>query len=122
VITRLGGPCQAPRVTARSGGSVYLFDARRIARFSARRKLVEFTHHGRRYLTEESILSLAERLAPWGFVCVHRAELVAVAAVIALHQEGTTATVELADGARVPVSRRRLTAVRRALGIADPEG
>ncbi len=116
VLERLaaGGP---PRLAARSGSTVRLFDPRRVARLSARRKYVVFTAGGRERLTDESLDALEARLGPWGFLRVHRSELVNAARVVALHQEGRSAWVELDTGERVPVSRRRLPAVRRALGL-----
>ena len=88
-----------------------------VSRLSAVRKYVAFEHRGRRFLTDDSLDQLEQRLAPCGFVRVHRGELVNLQRVVALHVEGATATLELSDGERVPVSRRRVGAVREALGI-----
>ena len=110
-----------PRVSARLGSTVRLFDARSIGRFSARRKYVAFTHQGEVFLTEESIQALEDRLSRWGFVRVHRSELVNLRHVVALHVTGSAATLELTGGPRVPVSRRRRAILRRALGLGDAQ-
>ncbi len=117
VLERLGHSAPVPRISARLGTTTRIFDPRRIARFHAHRKYVAFTHQGVEYLTDESLDSLERRLAPLGFARVHRAELVNLERVTALHLEGSTAALELATGERVPVSRRRLPALRRALGL-----
>jgi two-component system LytT family response regulator len=60
---------------------------------------------------------LEERLAPLGFLRVHRAELVRLDAVRALRSEHGSTEVELSDGQRVPVSRRLVGELRRRLGL-----
>ena len=62
--------------------------------------------------------SLEKRLAAHGFLRIHRAELVNLAAVKALHGAGNSAEVELSDGQRAPVSRRLAAELKRRLGIA----
>jgi DNA-binding LytR/AlgR family response regulator len=122
VLERLREDRLPPRVAARAGSSAFVFDAREILRFSATKKYVAFGHRGREYLTEESLSALEQRLAAWGFVRVHRGELVNLARVVALHLEGTSATLELVDGTRVGVSRRRLPELRRALRLSGDDG
>lgn len=122
VLERLHGERLPPRVSARAGATAFVFDAREIVRFSAIRKYVAFTHRGRDYLSEESLSALEERLARWSFMRVHRSELVNLARVVALHAEGTSATLELEGGVRVPVSRRRVTKLRRRLGLSTGDG
>lgn len=119
VVRCLSAPQNPPRISARSGSSLYLFDPREIERFRAEHKYVAFRHKGKPYLLEESITSLEQRLSSWGFFRPHRAELVNRRRVTALHVEGSAATIELSSGDRVPVSRRRLAEVRRTLGL-DP--
>lgn len=117
VVRRLAEPTEPPRLGARSGSSVFLFDPRDITRFRAENKYVAFIHGGTRYLLEESIQSLESRLAPWGFVRPHRGELINSRFIVALHIEGTSAALQLRGGTRVAVSRRRLAAIRAALGV-----
>lgn len=102
-------------VVARRGGSSYYFDPRAIDRFTAVAKYVELTWRGEAFTTEESLLALAHRLEPWGFFRVHRSELVRLAAVRAVHTGPRGAAVELDDGRRVAVGRRRLAGLRQAL-------
>jgi DNA-binding LytR/AlgR family response regulator len=76
---------EEPRVTARARGSAHFFDARQIARIHADEKYTSFTLDGKTYLLDEALDSLERRLAPWGFVRVHRAELVNLHFARALH-------------------------------------
>lgn len=117
LLARLEAGGAVPRIASRSGGVVRFFDPRRIPRFHARGKVVVFTCDGREHLSDDSLDRLEERLAPLGFVRVHRSELVNLEFVAALHTEGRTATLTLTTGERVPVSRRRLPGLRRALGL-----
>jgi DNA-binding LytR/AlgR family response regulator len=108
-------PANEPRITARAGDVVRVFAARAIPRFHAGDKYTVFVVDGVEHLIEESLGALEDRLAAWGFVRVHRAELVQLASVRALHAGDAGAELELVDGTRVPVSRRLLASVRRRL-------
>ncbi|MDA8017985.1 MAG: LytTR family DNA-binding domain-containing protein [Thermoanaerobaculia bacterium] len=108
-----------PRVTARRGNSVYYFDAREIDFFEARDRYVRFTHRGSSYSTDETLSSLMERLESLGFLQIHRRTLVRLGAVLAVHSGVSGGvTVELAEGLRLPVSRRRLPSLRQALAAS----
>lgn len=109
------GPGNEPRVTARSSDVVRVFPARSIARFSAQDKYTAFVLDGVEHLIDEPLASLATRLEAWGFLRVHRAELVQAARVRALHPRGLAAELELDDGQRVPVSRRLVASVRKRI-------
>jgi DNA-binding LytR/AlgR family response regulator len=113
------GPANEPRITARCGDVVRVFPARAIARFRADAKYTVFVVDGVEHLIEESLGELEARLAPWGFLRVHRAELVRIDGVRALHARDDGAELELEGGERVPVSRRLLPAVRRRLRPAS---
>jgi DNA-binding LytR/AlgR family response regulator len=91
--------------------------ARRITRFRAADKYILFRVEGVEHLVRDSLEKLEERLAPFGFMRVHRAELVRKDAVVSLASEPGGATIELVDGQHVAVSRRYLSAARRALGL-----
>ena len=106
-----------PRVTARRGDSVHVFDPREISRFSASQGYTAFSIRGEEFLMDESLQDLSERLAVFGFLRVHRAELVRLDAVRALHGEAASYSVELRDGQRAPVSRRLVPDLKRRLGI-----
>ena len=112
-----GSGTDASRLTVQDGSTLRVFDVRQIRRFRATDKYVVFHCEGAEHETRESLASLETRLAPLGFVRVHRAELVRLDSVRALEPEpGGAATLVLDDGSRVPVSRRSATEVRRMLG------
>ena len=106
-----------PRLAAREGNRVHLFDLASVTRLSAQDKYVVLIYRGREYLLGDSLAELEARLAGFGFVRVHRAELVNLAAVVAITGEPGQARVELRDGQHAPVSRRELPALRRRLGL-----
>lgn len=108
----------APRVTARRGDSVHVFDPREIPRFTASHGYTAFSIRGEEFLLDESLQVLADRLAAFGFLRVHRAELVRIEAVRALHGDDAGVAVELEDGQRAPVSRRLVPELKRRLGIS----
>lgn len=105
-----------PRVTARSGSTMRVFDARQIERFIARDKYTVFVHDGREYILDQSMSTLEERLGGHEFVRVHRAELINLACVVAVHVDGSAHTVELRSGARARVARRLVAELKRRLG------
>ena len=115
---QLAAGARPPRLAAQRGDSRYFFDALEIDRLRARDKYTSFNAEGRTYLLEEGLTSLAARLGEWGFLRVHRSELVNLRFVRALHRTGRGVVLELASGERVPVSRRRVAAVVRLLGSA----
>jgi DNA-binding LytR/AlgR family response regulator len=116
VLERLA-PREVAPITVRSGASVRLFDPRAITRFRAEDKYVAFREGEREHLLDESLAELETRLAPLGFLRVHRAELVNLEHVRALHGRDDEARLELSDGQSVPVSRRLVPELRRRLGI-----
>lgn len=62
---------------------------------------------GRRYLVRRPLDELEQSLSPVQFVRVHRSYIVPRDAVTAVRHSGGTVTVELRNGATIPVSRRR---------------
>lgn len=107
------------RVTARAGKTIRVFEAAEIARFHAADRYTVFQHGGQEYILDDSLSSLEDRLEPAGFIRVHRAELVNLNQVKALHLEEGASEVELADGQRAPVSRRLVGALKRRLGMSE---
>lgn len=107
-----------PRITARSGTTVHVIDASKITRFHAEDKCTAFVHEGRELLLDDSLSALEQRLGPHGFFRTHRAELVNLAAVVALHVEDGSTRVELRDGSQAAVGRRLVAELKRRLGIA----
>jgi two-component system LytT family response regulator len=88
-----------------------------VTRFRAADKYTLFRVDGDEYLVRDSLERLEQRLAPHGFVRVHRAELVRRDACVALVREPGGASLELSDGQLVAVSRRYLAAAKRGLGV-----
>ncbi len=116
LAARLNPPAP-PRLAARRGNTVYLFDPREIACLHAEANYVAFVVRGEQYLLDESLRTLEQRLGEWDYLRVHRAALVNVRHVAGLRTEAGGSVLVLADGQTVPVSRRRLLDVRRRLGI-----
>ena len=113
VVAQLGGA----RLVVRSGAVTRLFDAARIARIRATDKVSVFVADGVEHVLDESLTELEERLRDAGFLRVHRGELVNLARVVALHRGAGAPALELDDGDRDPVSRRRLAEVEARLGL-----
>jgi two-component system LytT family response regulator len=67
------------------------------------------------YVIRQSLAALEARLDPAMFVRIHRSALVNVARIVEVDHAGELVVV-LANGARLPVSRRRREALERALG------
>jgi DNA-binding LytR/AlgR family response regulator len=113
-----GAPGREPaRLSARCAGTTRLFAAAEISRIRADSKYALFRHDGREFVLDESLNALEARLAGEGFLRVHRAELVNLGHVRALHSQDGAVCVELSDGQRAPVSRRMLAELKERLGI-----
>jgi DNA-binding LytR/AlgR family response regulator len=106
-----------PRITARKGDSLRVFDPSEIDRLSSRGGYTSFRQGDEEFLLDESLNTLEEKLKASGFLRVHRSELIRIGAVRALHSDDGVTTVELARGERAPVSRRLLAELKNALGI-----
>jgi two-component system LytT family response regulator len=119
VLRQLIAGSEPPRLTARLGDSLHVLDPRRVARFHSAQGYTAFRHQGRDYLVEESIASLAGRLEPWGFLRVHRGELINLNEVRSLRREDDQTVVDLGDGQRATVSRRHLPELKKKLGISS---
>jgi DNA-binding LytR/AlgR family response regulator len=117
LLRRIAGRDEPPRITARRGDSIRVFDPREISRFHAQDGYSGFRHEGRVYLLDDTITALAKRLADWGFVRTHRGELVNLSEIKALRREDDQSLVELSDGQRAAVSRRHLKELKKRLGI-----
>jgi DNA-binding LytR/AlgR family response regulator len=107
------------RIVTSTAGTLRFFDARDITRFWASDKYTVFLADGVEQVTEEPLSALEERLRSAGFLRVHRGELVHTGSIKALRGENGIHEVELRDGQVARVSRRLLTEVKRALGLAS---
>lgn len=113
-----GGDAQPPRLVARRGDSSWLVDASEVRRLRATDKYVVLRHEGRELVLDESLVELEARLEPHGFCRVHRGELVNLHRVRAVHRTTRGIVLELDDGERVEVSRRRAADVLERLRIS----
>jgi DNA-binding LytR/AlgR family response regulator len=107
----------AVRVVTNARGAVRWFDAREITRFWAAEKYTLFRSDGVEQISEEPLQTLEQRLAGYGFVRVHRSELVRADAVLTLRVVEGGHEVVLSDGQVAKVSRRALFAIKHALGL-----
>lgn len=113
----LGGAGARPRLSARVGSTVHVFDPSDVDRILADAKYSVVRRDGQDFMLERSLGELEQELGPHGFLRVHRSALVNLAHVKALHHTDTGAEIELRTGERVPVSRRALPDVERHLGV-----
>lgn len=105
------------RLALRSGTRIDVVAVADVSCFVSRGHYT-YVHAGpREYISELSLIHFEERLDPSVFVRVHRSALVHVGRVVRV-VESQPATVELDNGVRVPLSRRRRGALRRPLGLA----
>ena len=109
---------ETPRVTARAGRTVRVFDARTICRFHASDRYTLFRHKDAEFVLDESLNALEKRLGPHGFVRVHRGELVNLECIDAVHFEDGAAEIKFKDGQTAPVSRRLAPDLKRRLGMS----
>jgi DNA-binding LytR/AlgR family response regulator len=111
------GKSEIPRVVTHERETIRFFDARTITRFWASEKYTLFFADNKEHLTEEPLSALAERLAPWGFFRVHRAELIRITAVRALTSGDGIHEVRMEDGQIARVSRRLVGLLKKELGL-----
>lgn len=105
----------APRLEARRGNSSWFVDPREITALHAADKYVAFRHDGKEYTLDETLGELEARLSPLGFCRISRAQMVNLGRVRAAHRTIRGLVLELDDGDRVVVSRRRAPAVLERL-------
>lgn len=106
-----------PRIVARRGHTLRVFDPREISRFHAQDGYTVFRQGNQEFALEESIASLERRLGSLGFMKAHRRELINLRHVSSVRREQGVTLVELSDGQRAVVSRRELHALKQRLGI-----
>jgi len=114
-IAATGARFEPPRIPVRSGSAVSFVPALAVARFRSIDKYTAFVADGVEHLIEQPLADLEALLAPWGFLRIHRSELIQLSRVHGLHQSGATGEVELDDGQRVRISKRLMPSVRRRL-------
>ncbi|MEM6783252.1 MAG: LytTR family transcriptional regulator DNA-binding domain-containing protein [Bacteroidota bacterium] len=113
--TRATAPLR--RLTLRAGRSLRVAEVGEVLAFEARAKLVFARHAGRDYPVDFTIQELETRLPAERFVRVHRAVVVNVEAMRELVPWFSgTYRLRLKDGTELPVSRRRVRALKTRLG------
>jgi two-component system LytT family response regulator len=75
----------------------------------------------RRHIVRESLAQLLERLAPARFVRIHRSAGINLTHVRALRRQARGLAVELSNGTRLAISRRKAGEVVELLRQASPE-
>lgn len=110
---------EVPRVVVHDRNTTHLFDAPQITRFWSSNKYTVFQHENVEHLTNEPLSALEERLTNFGFMRVHRAELIRIDAVASLRAADAAFEVELIDGQVARVSRRSITTLKRHLGLSS---
>jgi DNA-binding LytR/AlgR family response regulator len=110
-----GAPARRPRLLVREGAARRLIPFAEISRFTTKQGLVRAHTPSRDYLTDYTLSELEKRTAG-SFLRVSRSELVNVDQVDKIRAGGDgSATLTLADGTVVRVTRRRAAEVKRAL-------
>jgi len=120
-LTRGGLPA---RMAVRCGAKVLLFDPSRVSAVLARDHYTAILVDGRELLADDSLDELTRRLDAPHFVRVHRSALLNLTFVRELIREGDRKYVAIlagAQGARIPISRERLPALKAALGLGPDE-
>lgn len=109
------------RVAAEAAGKRSYMPVANIAYFEARADYTTAFTLTDSYLVCDSISALERRLAPQGFLRVHRSYLVNIDDVCDVEVLRPSSLIQLKldrTGASIPVSRRRSTTVKRQLGLA----
>ena len=107
----------AARIVTFDRGATRMFDARKLTRLWSSEKYTVFFADGAERLTAETLSMLEKRLAPFGFIRVHRGELIRASAVRSLQTRGGVLEVELEDGQIARVSRRLVAALKAQLDL-----
>jgi two-component system LytT family response regulator len=72
---------QAPRIAFKANGRILFLDFSDILAVQAEGNYVSLRHRPNAYLVHESLSSMAEKLAPYGFIRIHRSVVVNISAV-----------------------------------------
>ena len=115
-------PCsdQSTRLTVTKGGKKHFLSSIEIAYLMAKDDYSYIYTDDARYLSTSSLTALEEKLEPAGFFRVHRRYLINLSKIRSVEPTagGTLElTIEDGEGTKVPVSRRRVSALKRAMGL-----
>ena len=104
----------------RRRGQRELVELGAISTVRARRNEVEIRHVAGRALYRSTLAAIAERLAPFGFLRVHRSLLVRSDAIVVLRRRrGGDAELLLVDGERIALSPKQARGLERAMAVAS---
>ena len=104
------------RIASRLGDKIQLVDLDRITHFVAEDKLTYAHADGKSYVVDASVSQLESQHA--GFVRIHRATLVRLAAIVELRTTPEGTRVGLTNGTELAVARERVKSLKEALGVA----
>ena len=105
------------RLFVRDRGRLLALSTSTIDRLEAEDDYVHVYAGGRRYFVRMPLSELERRLDPRLFARVHRRHVVSVERIVALVPEPTGLVIELRDGTRLGVSRRRARSLRKRSGL-----
>jgi len=119
-LSQAEGPLRS--IWIRSGAEFRNIDLDSISHIRAERDYVRIHAGGRSWLHNDTMSGMAEKLAPHGFLRVHRSILVLRRAIVGITRQGRgRLELRLADGSAVPIGRSHVTAVSAALGLGPTE-
>jgi two-component system, LytTR family, response regulator len=106
------------RIASRLGDRIHLVELDRITHFFAEDKLTYAVTAERTFVVDASIAVLEERYARAGYVRIHRATLVRLAAIAELSSTTEGTRIRLSDGkTELVVARERARALKDRLGL-----
>ena len=114
------GPARVERVPVEKAGKKLLLAVEDIFYVMAKDDYSYLYTEGERYLSTLSLATLEVRLEPRGFFRVHRRFLVnlsQISEVVPMYGGTLVLTLKDKGASQVPVSRRRVPALKRALGL-----
>jgi len=113
-------PARIERIPVEKAGKKLLLQVEDIFYIMAKDDYSYLHTNGERYLSTISLAALEKRLLPMGFFRVHRRYLVnlsCVKEVVPMYGGTLLLTLNDTEGTQVPVSRRRVPSLKRALGL-----
>ena len=119
LIAAQGKPTANERIPVEKGGKKLLVPANKIHFIMAKDDYSYLHTDTDRYLSTVSLAQLEEKLSPLGFFRVHRRYLVNLACVSEVDpvSGGTLLLTLNGEEEKIPVSRRRVASLKKALGL-----
>ena len=119
LIASQGRPTANERIPVEKGGKKLLIPASKIHFIMAKDDYSYLHTDTDRYLSTVSLAQLEAKLEPMGFFRVHRRYLVNLSCVSEVDpvQGGTLLLTLTGEEEKIPVSRRRVASLKKALGL-----